>query len=50
MLVFALQYQKAIDEIAGNKTVNLHKYELSKEEWLIAQQLCDMLKVCDDSP
>ena len=38
MLAFALQYRVAIDDIAGNKTVGLHKYELSVEEWWIAEQ------------
>jgi phage-related protein len=46
MLVFTLQYRKAIDDITGNKTTSLCKYELSEEEWRIAEQLCDMLKVC----
>jgi hypothetical protein len=34
-----------IDNIAGNKMANLCRYELSEEEWKIAQQLCDTLKV-----
>jgi hypothetical protein len=45
MLQFSLQYRVAVDDIAGNKTTNLRRYELSEEEWQIAQQLCDMLKV-----
>ena len=45
MLEFAVQYHAAIDDIAGNKMVNLRRYELSEEEWKIAQQLCDILKV-----
>ena len=45
MLAFTLQYQKAIDDIAGNKTANLHQYELDDNEWQIAVQLCDTLKV-----
>jgi hypothetical protein len=39
MLEFALQYQKAIDDIAGNKAASLRKYELSEDEWRIAEQL-----------
>ncbi len=46
MLEFALQYRKAIDDIAGNKTASLHKYEMGEDEWWIAEQLCDTLKVC----
>jgi hypothetical protein len=45
MLDFAVQYRIAIDDIAGNKTANLRRYELSEAEWKIAQQLCDTLKV-----
>jgi hypothetical protein len=45
MLVFALKYRDAIDDIAGNKTASLRRYELDDEEWKIAQQLCDTLKV-----
>jgi len=45
MLEFAVQYCAVIDDIAGNKTANLCRYELSEEEWKIAQQLCDILKV-----
>ena len=45
MLAFALQYRKAIDDIAGNKSTNLRQYELSDDEWRIAEQLCDTLKV-----
>ena len=36
---------EAIDDIAGNKTANLHQYELSDKEWQIAEQLHDTLKV-----
>ena len=39
MLAFALH------DIAGNKTAGLHKYELGDEEWRIAEQLRDTLKV-----
>lgn len=48
MLEFAVRYQPAIDDITGDKSANLRKYELSEEEWTIAMQLCDMLKVRDD--
>jgi hypothetical protein len=33
MLNFALQYQSAIDDIAGNKTAALCNYELDDDEW-----------------
>ena len=45
MLAFALQYRAAIDDITGNKTASLRQYELSDDEWTIAEQLRDTLKV-----
>ena len=45
LLVFALLYRRAIDDVAGNKAANLRKYELSDEEWELTQRLCNMLKV-----
>ena len=45
MLRFALQYRAAIDDIAGNKLSNLHRYELGDEDWVIVEQLCETLKV-----
>jgi len=43
MLVFALKYREAIDEISGDR--DMRKYELSEEEWELVQQLCDVLGV-----
>jgi len=43
MLVFALKYRKAIDEISGDR--EMRKYELEEEEWDLVQQLCDLLEV-----
>lgn len=45
MLAFALEYKTAVDDIAGNKVANMRQYELSDEEWRIAEQLHDTLKV-----
>jgi hypothetical protein len=45
MLDFAVGYQSAIDDMTGDKTMNLHKYELGDGEWKIAEQLRDTLKV-----
>lgn len=45
MLAFTLEYRTAVDEIAGNKAANLRQYELTDEEWRIAEQLHDTLKV-----
>jgi hypothetical protein len=45
MLVFALEYRAAIDQICGTKANGLRKYEISAGEWRIAGQLRDVLKV-----
>jgi hypothetical protein len=44
MLKFALEYRTAIDAISGDKAHNLRKYELTEAEWMVAAQLCDVLK------
>jgi hypothetical protein len=43
MLVFALKYRSAIDEISGDR--EMRKYELEKDEWDLVRQLCDVLEV-----
>lgn len=45
MLQFALEHRKAVNELTGNQEYDLRGYELSKEEWVIVEQLCDVLKV-----
>ena len=46
MLNFAIDYRAAIDAITCNHDLNLRKYELEDDEWVIAVNLCDTLKVC----
>ena len=46
MLQFALDYCPALDSITGNHDMKLRQYELDLEEWWIAKDLCDVLKVC----
>ena len=46
MLVFAIEYCKALDIITSERNMKLCSYELSPEEWDIATHLCDVLKVC----
>jgi hypothetical protein len=46
MLNFAVDYQSAIDDMMGDKTTNLRRYELDDKEWKIAEQLRNTLKVC----
>jgi hypothetical protein len=45
MLDFAVGYQSAIDDMTGDKSTNLRKYELDDGEWKIAEQLRDTLRV-----
>jgi len=45
MLAFAILYQSAINNITADKNGNLRKYKLDDDEWKIAVQLHDMLKV-----
>jgi hypothetical protein len=44
MLDFALDYRVPIDEITSNRDLNLRKYELQDDEWVIAEALRDSLK------
>ena len=46
MLEFALKYRKAIDAITQKRELGLHEFELDTDEWILAQQLTDILKVC----
>jgi hypothetical protein len=45
MLEFAVEFQEALDTITGDKEMKLRKYEMDNEEWEIAYQLRDVLKV-----
>lgn len=45
MLDFALKYQPAIMEFTSNLKFGLRKFELDNEEWELAKQLRDVLKV-----
>ncbi len=45
MLKFAVEYQSAIDKIAGERESNLRKYEMGALEWTLAKELCEVLKV-----
>ncbi|EMD31757.1 hypothetical protein CERSUDRAFT_59516, partial [Gelatoporia subvermispora B] len=44
MLEFAVEYRVAIDDMTMDRAMNLRKWELRDEEWVIASQLCDTLK------
>lgn len=45
MLDFSVKYQAAIQEFTSNLKLSLRKYELDNEEWELAEQLHDVLKV-----
>ena len=45
MMEFAIEYQEVVNKILGEWELNLRDYELSAEEWEIATQLHDVLKV-----
>ena len=45
MLVFALEYRDTLDVITGDHDMKLRQFEMDDEEWAIAQQLCEVLKV-----
>ena len=44
MLKFALDYRSAFDEISDQSS-SLRPYELSKVEWRVVEDLCEVLKV-----
>jgi hypothetical protein len=45
MLQFALDYQAGLEEITSDRDMKLRKYEMDEEEWELARQLCQVLKV-----
>lgn len=45
MLEFAIEYREALESITGNQRMKLRQYELTEEDWEIATQLRDILKV-----
>jgi len=45
MLDFAVEHIAAINTITGDRDMKLRQYELSEDEWNIARQLRDVLKV-----
>jgi hypothetical protein len=45
MLKFAVEYRAALDTITADRNMKLRDYELGREEWKVAEELCDVLKV-----
>jgi hypothetical protein len=46
MLSFVVTYRKAIEYITSERKNELRHYELTENEWLVAIELCNTLKVC----
>lgn len=46
MLKFSLEYRKAIEELTSKCKNELCQFELSEEEWKIAEELKETLEVC----
>ena len=46
MLDFAVEHIAAINAITSNRDMKLRQYELSEDDWDVACQLRDVLKVC----
>ena len=46
MLMFVLAYRVAVEKFTADLANNSRELELTKEEWDIVQQLCDVLMVC----
>jgi hypothetical protein len=45
MLDFAIEHIAAINTITGDRDMKLRQYELSEDDWKLARQLRDILKV-----
>jgi hypothetical protein len=45
MLEFALAFREPLDAITSEKEMKLRKFEMDNDEWEIASQLCEVLKV-----
>ena len=45
MLATAVEYKVAVKAMCSDAELSLRKYELSKQEWVIVDQLVDVLKV-----
>ena len=46
MVELATKYHAALDIMTVDRNMNLRKYELSKKEWGMATELCEVLQVC----
>ncbi|KAK0455163.1 uncharacterized protein EV420DRAFT_1273001 [Desarmillaria tabescens] len=49
MLDAALAYKSAIKELTGDDNYGVSNYELTRTEWTVLENLCDVLKVLKDA-
>jgi hypothetical protein len=47
MLSFALKHREALTRMTSEKDNGLREYELTRNEWALAEELEQVLKVCD---
>jgi hypothetical protein len=50
MVEFATEYRAALDIMTADRNMNLRKFELSKKEWGMTTELCEVLQVCPLQP
>jgi predicted Co/Zn/Cd cation transporter (cation efflux family) len=46
MVEFAAEYRAALDIMTADRDMKLRKFELSKKEWGMVTELCEVLQVC----
>jgi hypothetical protein len=45
MLVVAMGYREVVDELTGDKTLGLRRYEMGEDEWALVTEIINVLKV-----
>ena len=45
MVEFAIEYRAALNTMTADRDMNLRKFELSKKEWSMVTELCEVLRV-----
>jgi hypothetical protein len=45
MVEFAIEYRAALDIMTADRDMNLRQFELSKKEWSMVTELCEVLRV-----
>ncbi|KAH9058097.1 hypothetical protein EDB87DRAFT_1685585 [Lactarius vividus] len=47
--MFTVKYQDVLNTVTGDRDMKLRQYEMDNTKWVIAQQLCKVLKVFKDA-